>query len=1137
MTKSLLVLPLAVFSLYGQSVTGSIAGSVMDPGNLAVSSAAVVLTQTATGARRQAATNEVGRFIFTSLEPGAYDLSVEVPGFKRLEKRSIQLTSGETLAVGDLVLQVGAVSESIQVSAQGTAVQTASAERAGVITGTQVENLAIIDRNVTSLLQLLPGVVDTGAADSLTNNWSINVQGNRLNTINVSLNGATLNAAGNNNNSVVNVSMDSVAEVKVMLTNYQAEYGRMSGANVQIVSKSGARQFHGLASYFKRHEQFNANNFFNNQLGRPKPRYRFNTWNYNVGGPVYIPGKFNRDRTKLFFFWSQEYWPSITSSLSQLTVPSALERKGDFSQTLDVNNKLIAVNDPNNNKQAFPGNVVPLSRIDKNGQALLNFFPLPNFLDRTISRGNYNYTFENYSDHPVRTETLKLDYHIDSNNLLSGNYTHRRDATWSDVPAGSNWDRMRNLNLNDGRVIILQYRRIFSPTLISESSVGFSWRPWNHYPDAAALKANQRASVGYTLAQFHPEDNPLDLIPQATFGGVTSPANLNLQTRFPLTTEHNIFTISNSVTKVAGSHTVKAGIYADRVWAYNQNGVMFNGQFDFGKNTNNALDTNYAYSNAAMGLFNSYTEASARPYPWDLVSNIEWFVQENWKATRRLTFDYGMRFQLVSPSHIDSDKLSSFVPWRFNPSKQVKLIQPVMVGNTRSGIDPVTGKVYPAQMIGALAPGVGDPVNGVVSPATDKSYPSALIQNRGVQFAPRVGFSYDPFGKGRTAIRGGFGIFYNRVAQGDILYPYAEQPPMVQNPIIYYGTMPTLLSLSSFLFPSDILGLDPAGQVPMVMNFSLSVQQNVGFGTVVDVAYVGSLARHLLWERNLNAIPFGTNFKPSNNDPTTNKVLSPAFVRPYIGYNNINYLEAAGTSNYHSLQVQANRRFARRLQFGVSWTWSKAMDFVDTNTDAVSTLVPVRVWNYGLASFDRTHVLKANWLWDVPKVPWRDPVSKWVLNNWQCSGIASFISGQPTGVSFTTTAGTDITGSPTDGARVVMAGNPVLPKDERTIDRYFRTDVFRVPAVGTVGNAAKTVLRGPGINNWDLAVYKNFPAFEKARIQFRWELYNAFNHTQFSALNTTARFDPTGAQVNALFGTLTAARAARRMQFALRASF
>jgi hypothetical protein len=352
-----------------------------------------------------------GPLPFTGVEPGEYSLSVEMTGLKRMEKRSINLTSGETRSVGEIVLQVGSVSESIEVRAQ-----TASAERAGVITESQVENLSIIDRNVTSMLQLLPGVVDNGSSDRLGGNGDINVQGNRSNTINVSLNGATLNAISNNNNSVVNVSMDSVAEVKVLLTNYQAEYGRMSGANVQIVSKSGARQFHGLGSYFRRHEEFNANSFFNNQLGRPKPRYRFNTWSYNIGGPVYVPGKFNRNREKLFLFWSQEYWPSVTSSLSQLTVPTALERKGDFSQSLDVNNKVIAVNDAQNNKQAFPGNVIPTSRLDKNGLALLNLFPLPNFFDRTISKGNYNYTFENASDTPYRTETLKLDYHLNSNN-------------------------------------------------------------------------------------------------------------------------------------------------------------------------------------------------------------------------------------------------------------------------------------------------------------------------------------------------------------------------------------------------------------------------------------------------------------------------------------------------------------------------------------------------------------------------------------------------------------------------------------------------------------------------------------------------------------------------------------------------
>jgi hypothetical protein len=1122
---------------YGQTVSGSIVGTVLDPSGLGVPSAKVTLTQTATGATRHVAAAESGRFAFTAVEPAAYHLTVEKEGFKKFEKRALNLTAGETLDVTGVVLQVGSVAETVEVTAEGTSIQTASAERSGVVTGAQVENLAIIDRNVTSLLQLLPGVVDSGDNEKLASAWNINVSGNRNNTINVSLNGATLNAIGNNNNSVVNVSMDSVAEVKVMLTNYQAEYGRMSGANVQIVSKSGSRQFHGLASYFKRHEQFNANNFFNNRLSAPRPRYRYNTWSYNIGGPVYIPGRFNRNRDKLFFFWVQEFWPSITSSLSQLTVPTALERKGDFSQSLDVNNRVIAVNDPLNNKQPFPGNVVPANRLDRNGLALLNVFPQPNFLDRTVSRGNYNYTFENYSDNPVRTETLKLDYHINSGNLLSGNYTHRRDATWSDVPAGNNWNRMRTLNLNDGRIIVLQYRRIFSPTLISESSLGYSWRPWNHYPDADALKRNQRATVGYTLAQFHPGNNPLDLIPQATFGGVSSPANLNLQGRYPLTTEHNIFTTSTNVTKVSGAHTVKAGFYGDRVWAYNQNGVTFNGQFDFGRNTNNPLDSNYAYANAALGVFNSYTEASARPYPWALASNIEWFLQDNWKAAKRLTLDYGIRFHIVSPSYIEGDRLSSFVPSRYNPAQQVKLIQPGTSGNTRVGIDPVTGKQYPAQMIGALAPNVGNPVNGVVSPADDKSYPNGLLQNRGVQYGPRVGFSYDPTAKGKTAIRGGFGIFYNRAAQSNMTYAYAEQQPMVQNPIIYYGSMSSLLSLSSFLFPSDILGIDAAGQIPTVMNYSMSVQQRIGFGTVVDVAYVGSLARHMLWQKNLNAIPFGSNFQVANIDPTTNRPLSPAFLRPYVGYNDVNYREWAATSNYHSLQVQVNRRFARRLQYGVSWTWSKAMDFVDSDTANISTQVPIRVWNYGLAGFDRTHVLKANWLWDLPKTSWRNPVSKWVLNNWQCSGIASFISGQPAGVSFSTTAGTDITGSTTDGARVVMVGNPVLPKGERTFYRYFNTAAFAVPAVGTVGNAAKTVMRGPGINNWDLAFYKNFPAFEKVRVQFRWELYNAFNHTQFSAMNTAARFDPTGAQVNTLFGQLTAARAPRRMQFALRLTF
>ena len=221
------------------------------------------------------------------------------------------------------------------------------------------------------------------------------------------------------------------------------------------------------------------------------------------------------------------------------------------------------------------------------------------------------------------------------------------------------------------------------------------------------------------------------------------------------------------------------------------------------------------------------------------------------------------------------------------------------------------------------------------------------------------------------------------------------------------------------------------------------------------------------------------------------------------------------------------RRYARGVQFGAAWTWSKVLDFTDTDTQTVSTLVPVRVWNYGLAAYDRTHVLKLDWLWDVPKTPWSSPAAKMVFHNWQISGIASFVSGQPLGVGFSATTPTDITGSPTDGPRIVVTGNPVLPKSERTFSRFFRTDVFQLPARGTIGNAAKTLLRGPGINNWDIAVFKSFPIREPMRFQrfqFRWELYNAFNHTQFSAVDTSARFDPQGRQVNGRFGEFTAAR-------------
>ena len=1140
--KALVILLLVSVCSWAQSITGALSGTVTDPSGAAIVKASVLLRHTATGAERSSESNEAGRFFFGSLQPGAYTLAIEAPGFRRLERTNVNVPAAETVSLGDLTLSVGQVTDSVQVEAQAAVVQSQTAERAGVLTGSQVENLAIRGRNVTSLVSLLPGVVDLDESENLSVNWNFNVQGNRRNTNNITIDGATVNAAGNNFNSVVAVSMDAVAEVKVLLSNYQAEYGRMSGANVSIVTKSGTKDFHGLASYFKRNEWLNANDFFNNRLGRVRPRYRFDTWNYNIGGPVFLPGSLKRLRDKMFFFWSQEFWPlSVPTALTQRTTATALERAGDFSQTLDVNNALITVRDPFNNRQPFAGNIVPASRLDANGRALLNFLPLPNFTDRGISRGNYNYLFQDVVDQPKRTDTLKIDYNATASDMFTFSYSARNDINDGKVgiPAGTgNYDVYRQRSENLGKLFLGRYQKIFSPTLINEFNASYSTRPLNNTISSEALPSIQRDKIGFNLGQLYPASNPLNLIPNMSFGGVPNAVAVSMDGRTPLTTTHEIISISNNLTKTFNTHTVKLGVYFDRLWAENQpTGGAFNGSFNFGRNVNNPLESDYAFANAALGVFNQYDEPTARVFPVTYATNIEWFAQDNWKVTRKLTLDYGMRFQLLPQSWIDGDAMSGFRAAAYDPARTVRLIEPYRDGTARVGRNPNTGELTASTLIGSIAPGRGNAANGMVSPLTDSSIPRSLMKERGVQLAPRLGFAYDLSGNGKTAIRGGFGMFYNRMSHGVVLTDFSAQPPLINLPSLFFGTMNGLKSATGTLFPANVLGLDPNGKIPRVMNFSLSVQRDIGLGTIVDAGYAGSLGRNLLWQRNLNALPLGSNFLASSKDPTNNGVLPVNFLRPYMGYGNINVREPGASSNYHSLQISANRRFASRLQYGVSYTWSKSLDYNSDDATTVSNIIPVRVWNYGLSSFDRAHIVKVNWLFDVPNPVEKNHPLRWAVNGWQVSGIYSAATGAPAGIGFSTVNAVDITGSSTEGPRIVLTGEPSLSRGQRSFDRWFDTSVAALPATGTVGNAARTNIRLPGINNWDLTAYKNFRFKERVNAQLRGEFYNAFNHTQYSNADTTARFDAQGRQVNTQFGQVTAARTARRIQLAIRITF
>ena len=1134
-----LVLLLAIAPAGAQTITGTIVGSVRDPSALPVARAAVTLTQSGTALTRETQSDAQGDFRFTNLTPGGYKLSVKADGFKVSERTNLTLSASETLPTGDITLSIGSVTETVSVVSQGAVVQTASSERSGVITSSQVENIQIRGRNVMSLLTLLPGVVSPNEPDLVARNWSGNVNGNRVDSNSLAVDGMGLNQIGSSRNLLMTVSQDSVAEVKILLSNFQAEYGRYSGANVQVITKSGSRDFHGLASYFKRHEQFNANSFFNNRLGNPKQRYRYNTWNYNIGGPVTIPGLFNRNRDKLFFFWSQEFWPiQATNAGRTVTMPTELERRGDFSRSVDQNNARISVVDPVS-RVPFPGNIIPANRLNANGLALLKIFPLPNFFDERISAGRYNYLFNSASTQPQRLGTFKIDFNLHPKHQVFASYLFQSDTnTGYQSPAGgtANWNQTLMTYKTDPKQVVLRYQGIFTPTLVNELSIGVNGRGEWHAIEDAELAKSQRVKNGFALGQLRPGLNPLDVLPNLTFGGITGAVNLNFDARFPLTGSRMLTMLTDNITKTQHAHILKAGFSAEREYSTDGGQNNFNGAFDFSRNVNNPLDSGHPFANGLLGVFSTYQEPTAKPFKtvWNTI--FEWYVQDNWKVNRRLTVDIGARFYWIGSRVQRGDLISGFDPSRFDPSKMAALIQPALIGGRRVGVHPRTNEVFPAAAIGALAPGVGNATNGMVVPAFDKTIPRGLYNTPGIVTAPRFGFAYDPFGKSKTAIRGGFGMFFNRPDSSS--GPFI-QSPLVDTPTIFYGTFDSLGSSAGLNFPQAVNGIDRNPKPSKAMNFSLSVQQDIGHGVIVDVGYVGNVARNLLWRRNLNPVPFGANFLAANADPASNTrvPLPQPFLRPMVGYTDVNMVEWAATSNYHSLQVTANRRFAKGLDFGLAYTWSKALNYQDDDTDTVSALVAPRIWNYGLAGYDRAQVMKLNFVWTVPKAPWKNAASRYTLNDWFISGIATMSTGAPAAIGYSFVNPVDITGTASQGARVSLTGDPYLPGNEQTFSRNFRTEVVVPPTVGTIGNSARTSIRAPGFQNWDLTAAKTFPLTEKARLQLRGEFYNAFNHTQFSAFDTAARFDGQNKQVNARLGEMTAARSPRLIQMALRFTF
>ena len=1165
-TRRLLVLTLLALAssaavLFAQSVSGSVSGTVVDQTRQVLPGATVTLLNEQTGDRRAIQTSDVGAFVFPAVQPGVYTVRIELSGFSPFERKKTVVPANEQLSIGAVQLNVGSLSETVTLTAQGTIVQTASSDRSALITSNQLEMVADRGRDVVSLLRILPGVAYSTPTDAPGGNFGTttpNINGNRATWNTMTVDGVVGNDMGSPQVFSSSINFDAIGEVQVELNNYRAEYGRNGGPVVNIVTKSGTKTFKGSAYWYKRNERLNANDFFNNRNAVAKPLYRYDTAGATIGGPVPIP-KVSSSRDKLFFFYSFDGMKSLNPRpLQQVTVPTAAERAGDFSQSLDQNGRLIVVRDPLT-AQPFAGNIVPSSRINRNGQALLGLFPLPNALDPNVTKRAYNYNFQESLDVPKRQNVVRLDYHPSSKDAFYG-----RVSTWygdnkgyNVAAGGAAWGLVKLHYLFTDDSGVFNYTRVVSNTIVNEASVSVHHSTENGPPlSDSELGRIQKNQIGFGLGQLFPSINPLGIIPQVAFGSaIPNVANVTYDGRTPLTGDDRLFSVNDTLTMARGKHTLKLGAYVEH--ARNEEGptATFAGRFDFSRDTNNAADTGYPYANALLGQFTNYTESTTRPGGGGLANTFEFFAQDTWRTTQKLTFDYGVRFAGYTHWVHESGGASAFSLERYDASKAPRLYVPALVNGVRLGRDPATGATVPAVLIGAFVPGTGDLNNGIVL-ATDSSYPSGFKNRPPILPEPRVGFAYDINGDGKTAVRGSLGIFHNTRMSGNVNWQATRNPPLQLNPQIFYGTMDTLLQSSGFNFPSDAQGFERETRTPTLYSYSLGVQLNVGWGTVVDAAYVGSRSRNLLQTQNLNIVPYGARFAAQNQDPTRpGSPLPDNFFRPDPGYANVWFFENTGKADYNALQIQANRRFSQGLQFGAAYTFSRSRDFTsnsETGTGAnmqVATYQDPATWNYGLSSYDQPHVAVINYTWDLPKASarWNNAVARALLDNWQISGLTTFASGNPVNVTFTTTDAADITGggdtirytqAPTGSGVPLLIGDPNLPSDQRSLLAWFNTSAFARPARGNAGTSPKDVVRGPGINNSDITLFKNIPlASGRRRLQLRWEIYNVFNHTQFSTVDSAARFDPQGNQVNARFGQVITTRAPRVMQVAARVVF
>src|SRR5262245_25041424 len=888
----LFILALALASVsVAQTTSGSIAGSVNDPNNAAIGGATVSLHDEAKAFSLNATTDKEGRFVFPTVPPSTYKLTVEAKGFKKMERTGILLVANDKQSLGDLTLEVGAANETVTVTAEATLVQAESAERSLGIQSEMLEKIGVNGRGFVSLASVAPGIIfntNNGSGEGIQN---VAANGLRTSANNLTLDGVAIVDTGNNG-TMIAVNLAAVAEFKVLTSDYQAEFGRSAGAQISAVTKGGTKNFHGSFYGLRRHDGLAANTWINNRdststnrINKPRMDQRYT--GYNIGGPVYIPGLFNKEKEKFFFFFAQEHQKRFIPPAApvRVTVPTELERAGDFSKSVDsAGVPFPYIRDYTTNLPCSAADTrgcfqdggvvgrIPANRLFAPGINILKIYPSPN----TTGQG-FNYITEVGSDQNQRQDLYRGDWVINSNWRANGKYLYNKFSPifpYGSFVLGTNLPDYPAKFPNNRYSVSGTVTGSLGPTMVLEVTFGQSHNFIDILPNNP--KFNRAGLNLKNIPLLFTNAVQIDSPPRFQFGGrIANGPNIG-SNNAPFYNFNTTRDWAASLSKIWNSHNMKFGFFWQNSFKPQSSFAANNGDYVFTNDANNPFDTGFGFANAAIGVYNTFTQASDYVIGEYRYNNVEWYAQDNWKVTSRLTLDYGMRFNWIGPQFDEASQTGTFLPDKYVRADAPSLYRPICIGanpcsgNNRRAVDPrllvagftaSTANTLEGVYIGRLVPNTGKLTNGVFQ--AGQGVPQGIYKNRGVHFGPRFGFAYDVRGNHSLVVRGGAGMFYDRV-QGNSVFDLVQDPPTTIIPTLFYGRMQDIGAGQVLLAPPALVAFDAQGQVPTSYAFNLGMQYKLPLDSVLDVSYVGTTTSHLIQRRNLNALAYGAAYQAAN---------------------------------------------------------------------------------------------------------------------------------------------------------------------------------------------------------------------------------------------------------------------------------